>query len=115
MSSAPTTVRDAVSFVKTSRNSDGHELMSPSLFARMIARERKRSDRCRNGFILMLLEGRSLFAQHKVLDKVVAALPACMRDTDLSGWYRDAETVGVIFTEVTTETNDDAVEILQQR
>jgi lipopolysaccharide/colanic/teichoic acid biosynthesis glycosyltransferase len=64
----------------------------------MIAVERKRTERSREPFLLMLLQAGHLQDSAKVLDNVLSALPLSIRDTDLIGWYKDRTTVGVMFT-----------------
>jgi lipopolysaccharide/colanic/teichoic acid biosynthesis glycosyltransferase len=70
-------------------------------FRRVIAIERKRTERSKSPFVLMLLE----VANHQgpertsaALDSVVSVLLASSRDTDLVGWYKNRMTVGALFT-----------------
>ena len=70
-------------------------------FRQMIAIERKRTERSKSPFLLMLLEVENGGSQKKVgatLEKVLAALLLSSRDTDLVGWYKSHETVGAMFT-----------------
>jgi lipopolysaccharide/colanic/teichoic acid biosynthesis glycosyltransferase len=72
----------------------------------MLALERKRSERSRKPFMLLLLDmGEHLPAarNRKTLAKVVAALSLSTRETDIIGWYAQACVIGVVFTEVATE------------
>ena len=58
----------------------------------MIAIERKRTERSKAPFLLMLLEVVSddgAKKNRKTLDLIAAALLASSRDTDLVGWYKD--------------------------
>jgi lipopolysaccharide/colanic/teichoic acid biosynthesis glycosyltransferase len=69
----------------------------------MISLERKRTERSRKAFILMLLDTGSSQASEKEgrsLQKVLAALCASTRETDVTGWYRNHSVVGVMFTEL---------------
>ena len=80
---------------------DQREELSEDSFRRMIAVERKRSERSKEPFLLMLVELTDQPESHetrKVLEKILHALRACSRDTDVIGWYKDLATVGVIFT-----------------
>ena len=70
-------------------------------FLKMIAIERKRTERSKSPFVLMLLE----VANHqnsektkKALDCIVTALTNSCRDTDLVGWYKHRKIVGTMFT-----------------
>ena len=74
-------------------------------FRRMITIERKRSERSRKPFMLLLLDmGDDLPSEKngKILGKIVSALSASTRDTDVTGWYSDNCVVGVMFTEISS-------------
>ena len=78
-------------------------LLTQQLFTRMLWLERKRTQRSRRRFVLMLLDpGRLLKAgsKDKTLAKILSSLAQSIRDTDITGWYKDGATIGVIFTEV---------------
>ena len=67
----------------------------------MIAIERKRTERSKAPFVLMLLEAVTDDGQRSssaTLHRIAAALLASSRDTDLIGWYKDDEIVGTMFT-----------------
>jgi lipopolysaccharide/colanic/teichoic acid biosynthesis glycosyltransferase len=70
-------------------------------FRRVIAIERKRTERSKAPFVLMLLE----VADHqgpektaRALNSILSVLLSSSRDTDLVGWYKDRLTVGALFT-----------------
>jgi lipopolysaccharide/colanic/teichoic acid biosynthesis glycosyltransferase len=70
-------------------------------FRRVIAIERKRTERSKAPFVLMLLDAdnhHSSEASAKTLDRIVTALLSFSRDTDVVGWYIDRTTVGALFT-----------------
>jgi lipopolysaccharide/colanic/teichoic acid biosynthesis glycosyltransferase len=70
-------------------------------FKRVIAIERKRTERSKSPFVLMLLEVTNHQHQEKTkraLDCIVAALLSACRDTDLVGWYKEGCIVGVMYT-----------------
>ncbi len=70
-------------------------------FRRIIAIERKRTERSKSPFVLMLLETTNHQGSEKdraALDCVLSALLASSRDTDVVGWYKDGNTVGAMFT-----------------
>jgi lipopolysaccharide/colanic/teichoic acid biosynthesis glycosyltransferase len=87
-------VFDAVSAVE--RGALGEDV-----FKRLIAIERKRTERSKSPFVLMLLEvadQQDFEKTKRVLDAILAALlPAC-RDTDLVGWYKENAVIGTMFT-----------------
>jgi lipopolysaccharide/colanic/teichoic acid biosynthesis glycosyltransferase len=75
-------------------------------FKRMIAIERKRTERSREPFMLMLVEaGDSHRAEKHVrpLERILSAMLCSTRETDVVGWYKDQATVGVIFTGLAIE------------
>ena len=68
---------------------------------RMIAIERKRTERSRKPFLLMLLEAGDPQVSDrngKTLSRIVPPLLSSTRETDVIGWHKDRTTVGVIFT-----------------
>jgi lipopolysaccharide/colanic/teichoic acid biosynthesis glycosyltransferase len=78
-----------------------YEVLSEVTFKRSIAVERKRTERSKEPFLLMLLEaGKHPDREKKgrALDNMVSALQLCTRETDLIGWYKSGTIVGVIFT-----------------
>jgi lipopolysaccharide/colanic/teichoic acid biosynthesis glycosyltransferase len=87
------------------------EVVNEEAFQRMIAVERKRTERSRKPFLLMLLDaGRHGSEKNeKALKSIVRALLSSTRETDVIGWYKGQATVGVIFTELVI---DDKTSIL---
>src|SRR5580700_1458844 len=79
------------------------EVLNEGTFKRMISIERKRTERSRKPFLLMLLDtgNRQESAKNgKALGSIVSALLASIRETDVTGWYKSRATVGVLFTEL---------------
>jgi lipopolysaccharide/colanic/teichoic acid biosynthesis glycosyltransferase len=75
--------------------------LDEEIFRRMIAIERKRTERSKSPFLLMLLEVVSddgAKKDRKTLDLIATALLASSRDTDLVGWYKNNVIVGAMFT-----------------
>jgi len=70
-------------------------------FRRMIAIERKRTERSKAPFLLMLLEtvsDKGATGDMAILDNVTSILLSSSRDTDLIGRYKDGVIVGAMFT-----------------
>jgi lipopolysaccharide/colanic/teichoic acid biosynthesis glycosyltransferase len=69
-------------------------------FRRVIAIERKRTERSKAPFVLMLLEiaNQSPEKAASALESVMSVLLASSRDTDLVGWYKSKTTIGAVFT-----------------
>jgi lipopolysaccharide/colanic/teichoic acid biosynthesis glycosyltransferase len=78
-------------------------ILNADAFRRMITLERKRSERSRKPFMLLLLDmGDRLPSEKngKTLSKILTALSGSTRDTDVTGWYANNCVVGVMFTEI---------------
>jgi hypothetical protein len=87
-------------------------------FLRVIWHERKRAERSRKPSVLMLIEMESQFPFEKnseALGKILAALAATTRETDVTGWYKDDCVVGVMFTEITVEDRSSIVTTVMNR
>ncbi len=70
-------------------------------FRRVIAIERKRTERSKAPFVLMLLEVANESvdkATAAALQSVMSVLLASSRDTDVVGWYKSRTTIGALFT-----------------
>jgi exopolysaccharide biosynthesis polyprenyl glycosylphosphotransferase len=81
------------------------DILNAESFRRMIALERKRSERSRKPFMLLLLDMGDRLPSAKngrVLGKVLSVLSGATRDTDVTGWYANQCVVGVMFTEIAT-------------
>ena len=75
-------------------------------FHRMITIERRRTTRSRKSFLLMLLD----LGDHTAskpnrlgLNKILSTLSSMLRETDVTGWYKEDSVVGVMFTEITLD------------
>jgi lipopolysaccharide/colanic/teichoic acid biosynthesis glycosyltransferase len=69
-------------------------------FRRVIAVERKRTERSKAPFVLMLVEiaNQNSAKSAPALQTVMAALLASSRDTDVIGWYKGQTTIGALYT-----------------
>src|SRR2546428_3866757 len=61
--------------------------------------ERKRTERSRSHFVLMLLECQAS-NRDVAFAKVLCTLSHSTRETDIRGWYKEGDVIGVIFTEI---------------
>jgi lipopolysaccharide/colanic/teichoic acid biosynthesis glycosyltransferase len=85
---------------------DDRIVLNGDSFQRMLALERKRSERSRRPFLLMLGDlGERLpsASNGKASNDIVSALSLSTRVTDVIGWYKDDSVVGILFTEVIIE------------
>lgn len=76
--------------------------LDEATFTQALAVERKRTERTKAPFLLMLLEiegdGDIQKTGEAHLVSTTAVLTSFCRDTDLIGWYKDREVLGVIYT-----------------
>ncbi len=87
-------------------------------FRRVIAIERKRTERSKAPFVLMLLEAancQSADWNGAALDCIVASLLSSSRDTDVVGWYKDGATVGAIYTGLAVDDRNSILSTILNR
>lgn len=85
---------------------DDRMIFNEAVFKRMIAMERKRTERNKEPFLLMLLEhgnNRNGGKTEKALEGAMSAMRNCTRETDVLGWYKDQTVAGAIFTGLTID------------
>ena len=99
----PEAMRSAVAH---SSLDDERIVLGEVAFRRMISIERKRTERSRKPFLLMLLDKGNQHGSEKngkALDSIVSALLKSTRETDVIGWYQNRLTVGVMFTDLVVD------------
>ena len=78
-----------------------YELYIEHYFNQRLCFERKRTERSRNPFLMMLLDIEEFeINKSKIIRNVTSALLSSTRETDIKGWYRHDSIIGVIFTEI---------------
>src|SRR3989304_3723071 len=78
-----------------------YELYIEHYFNQRLCFERKRTERSRNPFLLMLLNIEEFeISKNRIIRDVTSALLSSTRETDIKGWYRHNDIIGVIFTEI---------------
>jgi lipopolysaccharide/colanic/teichoic acid biosynthesis glycosyltransferase len=80
------------------------EVLIENVFHSMLTLERRRAERSRKPFVLMLLDANleNGIAERTLLEAVDVVV-ASKRETDLVGWYKKGAILGIIFTEVNLE------------
>jgi len=100
---------DLPSHRKNSDRSNGsaddqpYDLLAQDSFIRVLSLERRRAERSRRQFLLMLLDARAVpqsEGRDQVLLKAACAISGSTRETDIRGWYQAGGIIGVIFTEI---------------
>ena len=87
-------------------------------FIRVLSLERKRAERSRGQFLLMLLDARGIpqpERREKVLLQIASAVLDSTRETDICGWYEQGLILGVILTEVGSADMNPVLNALQVR
>ncbi|MBV9622914.1 MAG: sugar transferase, partial [Acidobacteria bacterium] len=88
------------------------KILDQETFQKELAVERKRTERSRKAFLLMLVDLGSELRQvchGSTLQDALSALVRTMRETDVAGWYGSDSTLAVIFTELGAEQTADSV------
>ena len=88
---------------------------SEDVFQNVLMLERRRAERSRRPFILMLLHVNDQKVSARILEQTLPILISNTRESDLIGWYRDSVTLGIIFTEMTEEEKAGIAEALLQK
>jgi lipopolysaccharide/colanic/teichoic acid biosynthesis glycosyltransferase len=97
---------------------DEHSILNEDAFRRMISLERKRSERSRKPFLLMLVDmGKQLPSEKNAsaVRRVLSALSLATRETDVTGWYTDHSVIGIMFTEIGFEDRGATLSTLMSR
>ena len=91
--------------------------LSEESFRRMLSRERKRSERSRKHFVLMLIDGKGQKSKKTdaLLEQIAVVLGASVRETDVAGWFETSAVFGVIFTEFGECEVSAAVKIIEAK
>lgn len=79
------------------------EIMSEVLFRKLLCLERKRAERSKKKFVLMLVDAEKAIHRNPRQDArntIKSALFLSTRETDIIGWYEEDSVLGVIFTEI---------------
>ncbi len=96
----------------------GKALIPEQMFARVLSLERKRSQRSRQRFVLMLVDTGNLLRgqqRDRVLGAITKSVATSTRETDLWGWYKKDSIVGVVCTEIGEAGLDSILSALHSR
>jgi hypothetical protein len=80
---------------------------SRSFFIQMLRIERKRSERSKKNFVLLLMDITEFLKRrhpYKAKD-VITGFSRILRETDIRGWYNEGHIIGVILPEMDDQNN----------
>jgi lipopolysaccharide/colanic/teichoic acid biosynthesis glycosyltransferase len=103
---------------KQSSSGANTRVLNAESFHRIIALERRRTERSRKPFLLMLVDtGNCLPTDQngKLLREILPLLSVSMRETDVTGWYKASSVGGMIFTEIGNEDRTSIVSTMLAR
>jgi lipopolysaccharide/colanic/teichoic acid biosynthesis glycosyltransferase len=91
----------------------GEGVLTETTFHALLTHERRRAERSRKPFVLMLLEIHALHASFS--ERVSSAIAGATRETDLVGWYEEGRILAAIFAELNMEENVPVPELLRSK
>lgn len=93
-------------------------LLSQDAFHSMLTLERRRAERSKNAFVLLLIDTHPVHKNGNAtafFDRLTSSVLASTRETDVVGWYESANTLGVIFTETTLMEDSSVSAVLRAK
>jgi hypothetical protein len=101
---------------RKSIGSQPEEVLEERVFHSMLTLERRRAERSRKPYVLMLLDANlENGSAEGILKEAIGVIIAAKRETDLIGWYRKGAILGIIFTEVSMEGETPITERLRTK
>jgi lipopolysaccharide/colanic/teichoic acid biosynthesis glycosyltransferase len=90
--------------INHSTDISGNDFFPEGFFHDMLHIERKRAERSKKPFMLLLMDVRSVAkaaAKKTKLHKLCGVVNASSRSIDIKGWYENQRVMGIIYTEIT--------------
>jgi lipopolysaccharide/colanic/teichoic acid biosynthesis glycosyltransferase len=87
-------------------------------FHRMLTLERRRAERSRKPFVLMLIDAQAVIEPGNgatFIERFTSAVCDAARETDIVGWYKESAILAVIFTEVSLDGKHPITEVLESK
>jgi lipopolysaccharide/colanic/teichoic acid biosynthesis glycosyltransferase len=104
-----TKIHDSLLFKKNHNNTHDStaDLYEEEFFNDLLRVEKRRTERSRRPFLLMLIDLEHLDPHEKgeVARQLAITLLSTTRETDVKGWYKRASVIGIIFTEPNPDNN----------
>jgi lipopolysaccharide/colanic/teichoic acid biosynthesis glycosyltransferase len=91
--------------------------LAEAAFRRLLCQERKRSERSRKSFLLMLVRHKTPAPDEAkvALEHAVRPIAGMIRETDVFGWFDSSAALGVIFSELGNAELNAAVESIESK
>jgi exopolysaccharide biosynthesis polyprenyl glycosylphosphotransferase len=93
-------------------------ILKEETFRAMLTFERRRAERSRKPFVLMLLDSGAIRKNENnvgIVERLPSVVMHATRETDLVGWYENGTILAVIFTEINLEGTSPIVEVLHSK
>lgn len=93
-------------------------VLKQDTFHTMLTLERRRAERSRRPFVLMLIDSQSVRKgghADTFIDQLTSVLSDATRETDIIGWYEDGAILAVIFTHINATGNSPITEVLHSK
>ena len=97
---------------------DNGRVLDEESFQRVIPVERKRTERSKRPFLLMLLDLQRILQadeDQKSFLKIISALLPAIRETDAAGWYKSSSVLGILFTGLPSDAHKSIAGIMLTR
>lgn len=108
-----------MALLRAGRAPSGRErILKEETFHTMLALERRRAERSRKPFVLMLLDSSTAHAnghRQTFIERLTSVVSDATRETDLIGWYESGAVLAVIFTEVSFEGENPITHVLRSK
>ncbi|MBN1981930.1 MAG: sugar transferase [Chitinivibrionales bacterium] len=96
-----------------------NELYQQNYFREMLIIERKRTERSRIPFVLMLLDVHKLLKQNdkskNIVSSITRILSSCTREIDLKGWFEQNKIIGIIYAYTSIDKKESIIGKLSQQ
>ena len=110
----PITTRERPKPLRRSRSQRRPNIIEQEMFRDLLIRERKRSDRFEQPFVLVLVAANDQDLNRRAWAAAVDALSAVRRDTDVLGWFERGSVLGVILSDLEASGSTDVQERVQR-
>jgi lipopolysaccharide/colanic/teichoic acid biosynthesis glycosyltransferase len=93
-------------------------VLKEETFHAMLTLERRRAERSRKPFVLMLLDSHAVHKNGNgatFIERLTSIVSDATRETDIIGWYEESVILAVIFTEINLEGTNSITEVLHSK